>query len=301
MKQPLVSLTIVTYNSSRYIVEALDSAKAQTYKNIELIISDDCSQDDTVEICRKWLDENGERFARTVLLEAPENTGVSANFNRAIAESRGEWVKVLAGDDLFLPTCVEDNLNFIQQNPEAKVVFSVARTFKMKNGKRVYLRQRPKRRHLPYFQMSAAEQLKQLYAFCFLPAPTLFIEGEIVRSCKFDERFRNIEDYPMWIKLTKKGYKLHFFNTITIWYRITDSLSKHVDRFYNVNFMETHFAFLDSIYEETLKYHPKVVRQREIDRKVYYFTIKYLNNKRNLFTRGIRKIAKKIISFNTPS
>ena len=62
MKEPLVSIIVITYNSSKYVLETLESAKAQTYENIELIISDDGSTDDTIKICKNWLEKNQDRF-----------------------------------------------------------------------------------------------------------------------------------------------------------------------------------------------------------------------------------------------
>ena len=58
IKKPLVSIIVITYNSAKYVLETLESAKNQTYQNIELIISDDCSIDNTVDICTRWLNEN---------------------------------------------------------------------------------------------------------------------------------------------------------------------------------------------------------------------------------------------------
>jgi len=55
---PLVSIVIATYNSSLTIIEALESVRKQSYKNIEIVITDDCSQDNTIEICRKWLNKH---------------------------------------------------------------------------------------------------------------------------------------------------------------------------------------------------------------------------------------------------
>lgn len=295
MDCPLISLCIITYNSSQYIIDTLESAKSQSYKNLELIISDDCSNDDTLEKCAKWIEENGKRFVRTLLLKAPQNRGIPANCNNAIAASKGEWIKILAGDDIFLPNCVEDNWNFVCNNPKAEVVFSVARTFKVKNGAKVYLRQRPKRKHLPYFQMNAENQLKQLYAFCFLPAPTLFIDAAVAKMYRYDERYKYMEDYPQWINLTKNGFKLYFFDKETILYRITDSMSKHVKYFYNSKFMDTKFNFYDSIYEETFKFHPHIAKERIVEKELFFFTNKYLKNRRNLFTRLIRKIVKMYI------
>ena len=73
MNQPLVSVTVITYNSSKTVLETLDSIKAQTYQNLELIVSDDCSTDDTVELCRNWIEQNKERFVRTELLTVEKN------------------------------------------------------------------------------------------------------------------------------------------------------------------------------------------------------------------------------------
>ena len=106
--QPLVSVLVITYNSAKFVLETLESIKAQTYQNIELIISDDCSTDNIVELCQKWVEENKERFVRTQIITSDLNTGVSANGNRGRDACQGEWIKGIAGDDLLMPNCVED-------------------------------------------------------------------------------------------------------------------------------------------------------------------------------------------------
>jgi len=73
----LVSLVVVTYNSACFVAEALESVRVQTWNEIELIITDDNSSDDTVEVCRQWLNANSSRFIRTELLTSEVNTGVS--------------------------------------------------------------------------------------------------------------------------------------------------------------------------------------------------------------------------------
>ena len=84
MENPLVSIIVITYNSSKYVLETLESAKAQTYQNIELIISDDGSQDETVELCEKWLAENKDRFIDSQIITVEKNTGIPANCNRGV-------------------------------------------------------------------------------------------------------------------------------------------------------------------------------------------------------------------------
>jgi len=81
---PLVSIIVITYNSAKFVLETLESAKAQTYQNIELIISDDGSTDNTVQICREWLKNNKESFVNTELITVEKNTGIPANCNRGV-------------------------------------------------------------------------------------------------------------------------------------------------------------------------------------------------------------------------
>ena len=72
-ENPLVSIIVITYNSAKYVLETLESARYQTYQNIELIVSDDCSVDNTVEICNNWIKKNSNRFARVELITVNKN------------------------------------------------------------------------------------------------------------------------------------------------------------------------------------------------------------------------------------
>ena len=77
-KEELVSVVVVTYNSALTIVETLESVKNQSYQNIELIITDDASKDNTLKLCKDWLDQNGNRFPLFRIIESEKNTGVAA-------------------------------------------------------------------------------------------------------------------------------------------------------------------------------------------------------------------------------
>lgn len=91
-KQPLFSIIIITYNSSKYVLETLESAKKQTYQNIELVVSDDCSGDDTIKLCAQWIEDNKHRFIRATLVFSQENTGIAANCNRGLKTAKGDSV-----------------------------------------------------------------------------------------------------------------------------------------------------------------------------------------------------------------
>lgn len=118
----LVSVVVLTYNDALFIEKTLNSIMEQTYKNIELVVSDDCSTDDTVERCKRWIERNGERFSNVQLLTVEKNTGVTYNITRAQKSAQGKWIKGLGGDDLLAPDCIEKFMNFTTQNPDAKIV-----------------------------------------------------------------------------------------------------------------------------------------------------------------------------------
>ena len=120
----LVSIIIATYNSSSFVVETLESIVKQTWEKLELIITDDCSGDNTVELCQAWLKNNRERFIYAQILTFERNTGVAANANRGLYVAKGKWIKFLAADDTLKTNCIEDNILWTISHPEVKVLFS---------------------------------------------------------------------------------------------------------------------------------------------------------------------------------
>ena len=218
--QPLVSVPVITYNSSKFVVETLESIKAQTYQNIELIISDDCSTDNTVELCQKWVEQNKKRFVRTLLITSEMNTGVSANLNRAEAACQGEWVKGIAGDDLLMPDCVESCVKYIVQFPDRHFVFGRLEAFNKDGVIDDYFKS-----FLDdtFFDLSAEEQYHRLImkGNC-LTAPTLFYHNrtKTLKKIVNDESLPLLEDYPKWLNITKSGDKLYLLDAIIVSYRV---------------------------------------------------------------------------------
>ncbi len=203
----LVSVTVITYNSSRYVLETLESIKEQTYKKIELIISDDCSSDDTVDTCRKWIDENRKRFVRVVLITSAVNTGIPANGNRAIRAARGEWIKGVAGDDLLTPECI---INLMQDATIDKyIIVGYAQMFRMEGNRRIVGDRIPVAHRLFFFDRDARFQHRYLLTKSFNFAPCAMVRRELYNEIGYmDERFRLLDDLPFWLKATGAGYKI---------------------------------------------------------------------------------------------
>lgn len=214
--KPLVSIVVITYNSSKYVLETLDSAKAQTYQNIELIVTDDCSTDETAELCAQWIGDNHTRFVRTQLILSPNNTGITANCNRGLREAKGEWLKYVAGDDILTEECIARFVGFAQKDSEATFMVGAVVPF---HNKTIY---KPFLAPEEFTSATATQQHKLLLRkFCCIPGPASFVKHDLVDALGgFDARFPMCEDYPLQLKVTGLGHKIHFYKFNCAKYRI---------------------------------------------------------------------------------
>ena len=229
-KDPLVSIVVITYNSSKYVLETLESAKAQTYDNIELIISDDGSTDETIEICKDWLDKNRERFKYSKLITVQINTGIPANCNRGVSASSGEWIKTIAGDDMIHKDCIENYLRFILQETN-NTHFIYSNVIKIDSKSEIV---KEHTENYEEFNVSFSN-LSPEKQFNFLvnehnkvwAATWMFSKILYNKVGGFNEKYRCFEDRPFLIEATRLGYKLNFLSTTGSYYRIhNDNLQK---------------------------------------------------------------------------
>lgn len=219
--QPLVSVIIITYKSAKYVLETLESVKAQSWKNIELIISDDASPDNTVQLCEDWIKNNRNCFSETKIITVDKNTGISSNCNRGIRAANGEWLKLIAGDDVLLENCIKDNLEYSKCFPEAAFIVSDLQEID-ENGK--LLRENVINEGLIFFANRQSNK-KQLKAYsrwpAFLNSPSFFCKKDLMEIIGYcDEEFKIYEDMCMIFKIIDKDIKIHYLNKPTVKYRI---------------------------------------------------------------------------------
>lgn len=233
---PLVSIDVITYNSASTVLETLESIKRQSYPCIELIISDDCSQDNTVDVCKKWLKDNSQKFVNSQIITSEVNTGVVGNANRALQACNGKWEKGIAADDILLPSCISDYVDFILNNPEACWVSSYYRAyndyFEEYNcvGREIVSSR-------SFFDLSVKEQLKKMATWNRISSPTLFVKTEIKKALGYDNQF-SFEDYPFMLAMLESGYRCFFLEKETICYRIHQSISHSDGQLFNYAFMQ---------------------------------------------------------------
>jgi len=289
----LVSILVISYNSSKYILQTLDSIKIQTYQDIELIISDDCSTDDTVKITKEWIEKNSSRFTRTEICVNQLNEGITRNCNRGIKLCTGHYLKLIAADDILDYMCIENNYLECEKHGY-RVLFSNMKLFY--DNDIDYSKQLNKTK---YFSFNVLEQNKVLSYMNFVWAPTFFIERQLLDNLDyFDEKYKYMEDHPMWLKLTDNGIKLNFLDCTTVYYRIhINSISDTFSNFKKDNFI-INIKFYSSerrfFFRERLK---KLIKYRyfyKIYKALLYYLYKdliiLLGNKTNYLTQSVKLI-----------
>ncbi len=132
MKEPLVSILIPVYNREKYIAQTIESALNQTYKNIEVIIVDNKSTDNTWSI----LQDYAKKDRRIKVYQNNKNIGPVRNWKRCIDYATGKYGKILWSDDLIAPEFIEKTLPFLEKNEDVGFVFTGTEIFYEDTGKR---------------------------------------------------------------------------------------------------------------------------------------------------------------------
>lgn len=232
--EKLVTVAVVTYNSGLYVLETLESVFDQTYANLALVVSDDCSKDNTLAVVNDWvsLEKNKKRFKSINVESVPNNTGVSANCNRSVKASPSDWIKFIAGDDILLPNCIADNIDFVEKNPQANIIFSQVKVYQDDFLDKNYIRTTPQDfpNNLMHPSFTAKDQYQiELVQDRIHYTPSYFFNKKaILKVGGFDESNKLVEDYPMWLKLTKSGERFYYFHLPTIGYRVHSKASNNV-------------------------------------------------------------------------
>lgn len=203
---PEVSVLIPTYNRSAYLMQAVQSVEAQTFKDWEIIVVDDGSTDETTAMAS--------RFARAIRYEYQRNQGVSSARNRAFALAGGEYVVFLDSDDLLLPNSLAILSQALHENPDIGVVHSNGYVIDQ-TGRRVG-------------ELSAHRRLpvEDTLEYFVLGSPVIGLHSAMIRRTAleavdgpFDETMAGYEDWDLFLRLKVSGTRFLFLPEPTCCYR----------------------------------------------------------------------------------
>lgn len=206
-----VSVVIPSYNYGRFIAQAVQSVLAQTFKDVEIIVVDDNSSDDTPSVLGQFSDS-------IIYLRQPVNRGPNAARNAGIRASRGEFIGLLDADDYWLPQKLERQLPLFESRSEVGLVYANISVCIGENGKEVWLG------HNRESTFKRGRVLRELYMVQFIPSPTPVIRRRVFDEVGyFDETAKAADDYDMWLRIANR-YEFDFVPELLAVYRLHPSV-----------------------------------------------------------------------------
>jgi glycosyltransferase involved in cell wall biosynthesis len=220
MSAPPVSVLVTTYNHARYVDEALESLRAQTSRDFEVIITDDASPDGTADVIAAWLARTG--FPAQFIRNA-ENRGICANRNAALARTSGAFVCSLSGDDAYEPDRVERQLAaFLQQPERVAVVYSDAFIVDAEGRDRgvSYLSWQ-----IPDEPPPSGRLFERFVRSCFVCAPAAMMRRSAIEAVGGYDEALVYEDYDMFLRLSYRFDFAYLPGRLVRWRELPSSLS----------------------------------------------------------------------------
>lgn len=236
---PLISIGIISYNNASHISECIESCLSQTYKNTEIIIADDGSTDNSVQIIEEYARLYSSKIT---LISSQKNCGIAINFNKAVKASKGEWFKPIACDDVLLNDCIENYMKEIfKLNLTNGILFSKMSYIGL-NSKKNILTEIPE-----IFALNSYKKIESILIDNTLPAPTAFFNMNTIYELGLcNENYPFLEDYPLWLKAILNNVDLEFVDIISVKYRHHDSISKPKNKIGNSKFYKSKLNFLQN-------------------------------------------------------
>ncbi|MDN3605675.1 glycosyltransferase [Kaistella yonginensis] len=285
----LVSVCIPTYNGERYLQEALDSVKKQTYTNIEVIISDDQSTDSTLAICERFRSEVN--FPVKIVNHEP--AGIGANWNNSVRHSTGLYIKFLFQDDILLPHCIETMLKYMHASKLAIIASKREiideNSCVVKEGGWVEKYgdlQRGAGLEVQDFAVLTKQTIKNL-KFGYIinsnmigePCVTMFTRELFNRIGPFSIALKQMLDYEYWIRVLVK-YKIGIIEEKLVCFRVHEEQTSYLTSLSKNN-------EADSIRQT---FYQKLLRYTGSDIKKSYYIEKYVFLKKILLLKSKVKL-----------
>ena len=206
MKETLVTIIIPSYNHEKYIAKAITSVLEQTYKNIELIVIDDGSKDNSVQVIQALADKHKFTFI------AQENQSLPVTLNRALEIARGELFCEFSSDDFLSETYIELQVHFMHQNPDIALVAASLTIVDAED------RAQPKKHTAAIPQKFNFEDV--IFKGKNVPAPGMVFRKDILQEVGGFSPDIQLEDLQIQLKLTNAGHLITFNPDAEVFYRL---------------------------------------------------------------------------------
>lgn len=265
MSEPLVSVSIKTYNSGKYIEETIESVMNQTYHNIEIVIGDDGSNDNTPEILMSYK----KRFPDKFKIQLNKiNRGITANCNSIHNLYEGKYIAHLGGDDIMHDNKILEQVKYMDNHSNCSISYHNMEVFDSETKKILRLRNPTKRN----IEGKANVLIKN--------GPFNGGSSNMVRANKmpkkYDERVPMASDWLYFVQVLLNGGEIHYINSILGKYRRhNNNVTKSGGQFYDQQNLDHLFSCNILLIEQPEYYREITYRYRKLLR---WFRSRYPEN-----------------------
>ncbi len=212
----LVSVLVINFNNALWVKETLDSIKAQTYKNFEIVIVDDCSTDLSIEIIEQWIAEHPNLAIK--FIKNPVNKGVCKNCNIAIENSSGQYISFIASDDTMMPQKLEKQVEILKNSSE-KVCAVMSDAYLMDEESKpiegaFIIHHKSKLKEIP-----SGDIYNELLDGNYIPAMSILYKKSHLEQVGYFDEDLFYEDYDMLLRLAKE-FDWIYSDYISVKYRM---------------------------------------------------------------------------------
>lgn len=221
--KPLVSVLLLSYQQKSFLKELIESVLAQSYRPLEIIVTDDASTDGTREMLEEYASKFPGIFTFAV---SPTNKGITANCNQGLALCKGDLIALSGGDDIFLPRKIEKQVEVFSTHPHCVLCYTNAEIFDNVSGRVIALKH--SRGNNP---MRRGRVEDVLFTTGYFVSSTAMFRRTAVPEGGFDERVPMVTDWLFWIEVAQHG-TIEFVPEVLVRYRVhPKNISKPSERY----------------------------------------------------------------------
>lgn len=232
-EQPFVSVSLVTYNQQKFIRESIESVLDQDYDNLEIVIGDDGSQDNTWAIVQEYERNYPDKIKA---FRNEQNLGITGNCNEVLKRCTGKYIAFTAGDDVWVPAKISKQVEVMERDQSVVLCYHDIEVFNSEDGKILRFWN-----HGPFScppimgdaEMVAREVIEQ--GTSFMASLSVMARRDSFPATGFDQRVPVASDWLMWIEILAAGgpkKKVEYIPDVLARYRRHGSnitLLKHMD------------------------------------------------------------------------
>ena len=214
-----ISVIMSVYNGEKFVRKCIESILNQTFTRFEFIIIDDGSTDNTKNIIKEY----EKKDERIILIENETNQGLTKNLNKALSIAKGEYIARMDADDISTKDRLQTEYEYLKKHKEITVVSCIGQ----------YIDENDNLEEVKYMPESNEEIVAMMHKVNPILHPgVMFRKKEIEEIGNYDERYKVVQDYNLWFRCMKEGYKFYNIQKILLYFRRDKSYNKRKSKKY---------------------------------------------------------------------